>query len=204
MIVVAFWFLWFFGSLPLFVLDGWFVHAVAPVPAFTLATCLYCGLYARLGTVPGLLLCAALARSVLIPGDAALHLLVLGLPVAALLPTRGVFARSHVLWQALASAFLAVSVPANRHVVSCRSTASREGATVGASRRDRAESAVCLTEFGPRSIGASPAASPRTATSDRAGPCACDPDGTAPAGDRMPLPRRSRRRKGIRSHPKRR
>ena len=106
------WVVWFFAVLPVFVLDGWLVRVLWPVPALTLAVGLFLGLSARLAALPGLLLCAALARSVLVPGDAALHVLVLGIPVAVLVPLRAVFSRRHLLWQGAAAGFLALSVPA--------------------------------------------------------------------------------------------
>ena len=56
-------------------------------------------------------LCAGLARGVLLPGDAALHVLVLGVPVAVLLPARAVFFRGSTVLQCVAAAFLAVSTP---------------------------------------------------------------------------------------------
>jgi hypothetical protein len=105
------WLLWFFLSLPLFLLDGWLVQEVWPVPSLTFALCMFLGLYARPSALPGLLLCAALARSVLVGGDAALHVLILGMPVSALVPLRLVFYRRHLLWQCTAASFLAVTVP---------------------------------------------------------------------------------------------
>lgn len=105
------WPLWFFLALPLFMLDGWLAERVMPVPALTFAVCLYLGSFARLSALPGLLVCAALARSVLIGGDAAVHVLVLGLPIAALVPFRSVFYPQTLAWQASAGVFLALVVP---------------------------------------------------------------------------------------------
>ncbi len=105
------WLLWFFVALHLFLLDGWFAGLTDHVPDLSLSIALFCALYARPKALPGLLLCAALSRSVLVPGSVALHLLVLGVPVAVLLPLRGVFSRGSVLWPCLASGFLAFVLP---------------------------------------------------------------------------------------------
>ena len=105
------WAVWTFSALPLFVLDGWLVAVLWPLPALTLALCLYCALFARLAALPGLLVVAALARSVLLGGDAAAHLLALGIPVALLVPARNVFSRRHLPWQAVVAVFLAVALP---------------------------------------------------------------------------------------------
>jgi len=105
------WLLWFFLALHLFLLDGWLAGLTDLVPDLSSAVALFWALYARPMALPGLLLCAALSRSVLIPGSAALHLLILGVPVAVLLPLRGVFSRGSVLWPCLASGFLAFVLP---------------------------------------------------------------------------------------------
>lgn len=105
------WLLWFFLALHLFLLDGYLSGLTDAVPELSLAVALFCGLYARPSALPGLLLCAALSRSVLMEGSAASHLLILGTPVAVLLPMRGVFSRGSMLWPCLASGFLAFFVP---------------------------------------------------------------------------------------------
>ncbi len=105
------WLLWFFLSLPLFLLDGWLVQVLWPVPALTFAMCLFFGLFARPSALPGLLVCAALAQSVLVGGDAAVHVLIFGVPTSVLLPFRLLFFRHHALWQCAAAGFLAFTVP---------------------------------------------------------------------------------------------
>jgi hypothetical protein len=105
------WLLWFFLALHLFLLDGLLAGLTDVVPDLSLAVALFCSLYARSRALPGLLLCAALSRSVLMEGNAALHLLILGVPVAVLLPLRSVFSRGSVLWPCLASGFLAFVMP---------------------------------------------------------------------------------------------
>ncbi|MEM7205888.1 MAG: hypothetical protein AAF628_36880 [Planctomycetota bacterium] len=105
------WVLAFYVPFGLLVLDGWLAHLLLEVPVLTLALCMFLALQARASAVPGLLVCTALARSVLVGGDAALHVLTLGLPVAALVPLRGVFFFGHLLWQAAAAAFLVLALP---------------------------------------------------------------------------------------------
>ena len=105
------WVPWFFLALHLFLLDGYLSGLSQAVPELSLAVALFCGLYARPGALPGLLLCAAVSRAVLMEGSAASHLLILGMPVAVLLPMRGMFSRGSVLWPCLASGFLAFVMP---------------------------------------------------------------------------------------------
>ena len=105
------WAVWFFAALPLLLADAWLSRTLWPVPVLTLGFCLFCALFARTGAVPGLLVCVALARSVLGGGDAAVHVLVLGMPIAVLLPLRVLFSASHTLWQCAAAGFLAFALP---------------------------------------------------------------------------------------------
>jgi hypothetical protein len=104
------WLAWFFLVLPLFLLDGYLAARWLPLPCLTLALVLFLGLRARPGAVPGLLACAALARGLLMEGDAAGHLLVLGVPVAALIVARGAVVLRHPLVVAAVSAALAILV----------------------------------------------------------------------------------------------
>lgn len=105
------WGVWFFVALPLFLLDSWLAARLWPMPGLTFALCMFLGLHARATALPGLLVCAALARSALVGGDAAVHVLILGIPVSALVPLRVVFYRQRLLWQCVAAAFLALTVP---------------------------------------------------------------------------------------------
>ena len=104
------WVLWLFVALHLFLLEG-AVALVAPVLDLGVALCLFMALFARPRAVPGLLIASALARAVLVPGSAALHVLALGIPVAVLLPLRGFFSRKFYLWQCAVTAFLAITQP---------------------------------------------------------------------------------------------
>lgn len=105
------WVLWFFLVLHLFLLEGIVAWSIAPVLDLTVAVGLFAALFARTSTIPGLLISTALARAALMPGGAAVHLLTLGIPVAVLLPLRGVFSRNVYLWQCAVAAFLAVIQP---------------------------------------------------------------------------------------------
>lgn len=102
---------WFGLALPFFLLDAWLAR-VAAAPDLSLVLALFCGLFARPSALPGLLLCGALARSVVAPGSLALHLLVLGIPVALLVPLRLWLFRRRLLLQLAAVAFLAHALPA--------------------------------------------------------------------------------------------
>lgn len=104
------WVLWLFVALHLFLLEG-ALSLVAPVLDLSVALCLFMALFARPRAVPGLLITTALARAVLVPGSAALHVLALGIPVAVLLPLRGIFSRKFYLWQCAVTAFLAITQP---------------------------------------------------------------------------------------------
>lgn len=105
------WLLWFFVALPLLILDGQLAAWAWPIPALTLAVCLDLSLFVRARSIPGLLVCTALARSVLLGGDAALHVLVLGIPIAVLVPLRALLFRGHLLLQVAAAVFLTVTMP---------------------------------------------------------------------------------------------
>lgn len=105
------WPLWFFVAPHLFLLDG-FLAANLPVrPDLGIALCLVLALHVRTAALPGLLLIAALGRSLLQDGDLAVHFLAMGLPVAALLPMRAVFLKRSSLWHCTAAGLLAVTIP---------------------------------------------------------------------------------------------
>lgn len=105
------WLVWFFGVLPLLVFDAWLRCRSAWSPDLTLAICSFAALQARPAALPGLLLCTALARSVVEPGGMAVHMLLLGIPVAALLPLRILFYRRELVVQVAAAGFLALALP---------------------------------------------------------------------------------------------
>lgn len=105
------WLLWFFLSLHLFLLDGFLAARLPACPDLALCVALFCALHARTQLLAGVLFCAALSRSVLMEGGLCAHLLLLGIPVAVLLPLRGLFAAHSLLWPSVAAGFLAFALP---------------------------------------------------------------------------------------------
>ncbi len=105
------WLLWFFLAPPLLVLDAWLRARSGWAPDLTLALCSFAALQVRQRALPGVLFCMALARSVVEPGGMAVHVLLLGIPIAALLPLRILFYRRELVVQVLAAAFLALALP---------------------------------------------------------------------------------------------
>lgn len=105
------WVLWCFLVLHLFILEGAVSLWFGPALDLGVALCLYMALFARPGVVPALLISTALARAALVPGSAGLHVLALGIPVAVLLPLRGILSRRFYLWQCAVTAFLAATQP---------------------------------------------------------------------------------------------
>lgn len=105
------WLLWFFLSLHLFLLDGLLAARLPSCPDLALCVALFCALHARPQLLAGILFCAALSRSVLMEGGLCSHLLLLGIPVALLLPLRGLFAPNSLVWPSVAAGFLAFALP---------------------------------------------------------------------------------------------
>ena len=105
------WLLWCFLVLHLFMLEGAVTLWFEPALDLGVAICLYMALFARPGTVPALLVSTAVARAALVPGSPALHVLALGIPVAVLLPLRGVISRKLYLWQCVVTTFIAGTQP---------------------------------------------------------------------------------------------
>lgn len=104
-------FVWLWVALHLYVLEGMLVQAGWPRVDVSACACLFFGLFARTGWLPLLVLATALARAVLVPGDAAFHFLVLGIPTGMLVPLRRLFARRDLLWQALCAGALVIALP---------------------------------------------------------------------------------------------
>lgn len=106
------WLVWLFVAPHVYWLDRVASETfVDPVVDLDLAVAFVFALFARSSWLPGLLLGAALGRSLLGDGSVALHFLALGLPIAALIPLRAVFFRGSWWWQGAAAAFLAFAVP---------------------------------------------------------------------------------------------
>ena len=105
------WLFWFLLVPQPFLLLGWFGQSGWPSVDFGAVLCLFLLLFAEPVVLPGLLLGAAVGRALIdeasIPGQS----LVLGIPIAALLPLRSWFYRNQLWWQVLASALFAVAIP---------------------------------------------------------------------------------------------
>lgn len=105
------WLLWLVLVPQLFLLSGWLATTGAPPVDVAAALCLFCVLFADRGTMPGLLLGAAMGRALVEGGGLAVHVLTLATPVALLLPLRGLLFRQRWLWQGLFAAILALAIP---------------------------------------------------------------------------------------------
>ena len=103
--------LWFFVSAWWFLADAWLAE-VAGVWRVDLAVAfaVFAVFIARAGALPWLLLCAGLARALVLGGGPCVHMLMLGVPVAALVPLRRTAAPAFVV-QALVAALLALALP---------------------------------------------------------------------------------------------
>ncbi|MDA0373722.1 MAG: hypothetical protein O2865_08045 [Planctomycetota bacterium] len=104
------WFLWFFLAPYLFLVEGLLAGTLPFRVDLAAAICLLAALFVRTSAVPGFLLCAALGRALLEDGDAAVHFLSMGIPVAVLLPARLAFVERSLAIQVLAAAFLALTM----------------------------------------------------------------------------------------------
>ena len=74
-------------------------------------SCLYLSWFAQRSALPFLLLGVAIGRTLVDEATLPVHILVIGIPVALLLPLRSLFVAQRWLWQAVAAALLAVAVP---------------------------------------------------------------------------------------------
>lgn len=104
------WVLWYLLAPQAWLLAGlWRDLGLPPLDAAVFA-CLFLGMFVERSAVPFLLVPLAVGRALVDPASLPVHLLVLGVPVAVLLPLRGVF---HRQWFALAilAAALGVVVP---------------------------------------------------------------------------------------------
>ena len=104
------WFLWFFLAPYLFLVEGLLAGALPFRVDLAAAVCLFAALFVRAGAVPGFLLCAALGRALLEDGDAAVHFLSMGIPVAVLLPARLAFVERSITIQICCASFLALTM----------------------------------------------------------------------------------------------
>lgn len=104
------WLLWFLLAPQTFLLVGFGRDAGVPLDA-TVLHCLFLAFFADRRALAGLLLGAAMGRALVDEAGLCVHVLVLGVPVALLLPLRRWFFGQRWIWQATAAALLAIAVP---------------------------------------------------------------------------------------------
>jgi hypothetical protein len=105
------WAWWFLVVPQAWLLGGvWRDAGLPPLDVGVLA-CLYLAFFAERAAVPWLLLGAALGRALVDEASLPVQLLVLGVPVAVLLPARSLFFGHRWGWQALAAAVCAIAIP---------------------------------------------------------------------------------------------
>lgn len=81
--------LWFFVSAWWFLADGWLAVAMGALRVdLAVAFCLFAAFVARPASLPWLVLCAGLARALTLGGAAAVHTLLLAVPICVLFPLR--------------------------------------------------------------------------------------------------------------------
>ncbi len=108
--------LWVVLVLHLLLAEGW-LRGAAPgsvewaIPDVTLALVLFLAWFGKTGSLPFLLVTLAACRGLLLGESLFTEMLVLGLPVAALLPLRGVVFRRAYGWQCIAAGVLAWMTP---------------------------------------------------------------------------------------------
>jgi hypothetical protein len=105
------WLLWFALVPQLFLLDGVLRGIGGPGFDVGVALCLFLAWYAEPRAIAVLLLGAAIGRAIVDEAVLPVQILVLGVPVAVLLPLRGFLAHQRYLWQAVGGALCAVAVP---------------------------------------------------------------------------------------------
>ena len=105
------WF-WWFGVVPqLFLLAGYLHDLGLPPVDVSVFGALFLAWFAQVRALPMLLLALAIGRSLVDQASLPVHLLVIGVPIAVLLPLRSLFVAQHWLWQVMAASVLAVAIP---------------------------------------------------------------------------------------------
>lgn len=105
------WLLWFLLVPQAFFVCGWAIERGFPDVDCGAVLCLFCALFARTRALPGLLIGAALGRALIDEAAIPVQILVLGVPIAVLLPLRSLFYRHQLWWQVAAAAACAVAIP---------------------------------------------------------------------------------------------
>ena len=104
------WLLWFLVAPQTYLLFGLLRDLGVPLDA-TVLHCLFLAFFADRRALAGLLLGAALGRALVDEAGLCVHLLVIGAPVALLLPLRRWFFGQRWIWQATTAALIAFAVP---------------------------------------------------------------------------------------------
>ena len=105
------WLWWFLVVPQFFLLAGLWRDAGLPPLDAAVLLCLFLAFFAERAALPWLLLGAALGRAVVDEAGLWVQILVLGIPVAVMLPLRSLFFGQRWLWQALAASLCAVAMP---------------------------------------------------------------------------------------------
>ena len=104
--------IWWFGAVPqLFLLAGYLRDFGLPPIDMAVFGALFLAWFAEVRALPMLLLAVAIGRALVDQASLPVHLLVIGVPVAVLLPLRSLFVAQHWLWQVMAASVLAVAIP---------------------------------------------------------------------------------------------
>ncbi len=105
------WLCWLLLGPQLFLLWRWLQDLGAPPLDVSVLVCLHLAFFAERRAVPWLLLGAAFGRALVDDAAVPVQILVLGVPVAVLLPLRTWLFGQRWFWQVIAAAFTAVFVP---------------------------------------------------------------------------------------------
>lgn len=105
------WLLWFLLVPQAYLVAGWAGESGLPNVDLGAMLCVFCALFAEPRLLPGLLLGAAIGRALVDEATIPVQLLVLGVPIALLLPLRALFYRHHLWWQAVSVSLCAVAIP---------------------------------------------------------------------------------------------
>ncbi|MEO6595725.1 MAG: hypothetical protein ABIP94_13320 [Planctomycetota bacterium] len=105
------WLLWFLLAPQAFLLAGFWRDAGLPPLDVAVLACIFLAFFAERRALPWLLLGIAIGRALVDEASLPVQILVLGVPVAVLVPLRGLFFGQRWLWQAVAAALCAVAIP---------------------------------------------------------------------------------------------
>ena len=104
--------LWWFPLVPQgSLLAGFLSDLGLPPLDMAVLSCLFLAWFAERTALPLLLLGVAIGRALVDEASLPVHVLVVGVPVAAFLPLRALFVAQRWLWQAVAAALFAIAVP---------------------------------------------------------------------------------------------